>query len=291
MSIYRRTDSHRVLSCWCNERLDKWPVNHQRKRIDTRLGETHVLEAGAGRPVVLLPGTNLCAATSLRFAGMLTERFRVLTPDLPGQPGLSAEHRPRGGALAYGQWLTEVLRATNAGEAVIVGHSLGGAIALAGAAAAEREGGMPLAGLVLVDPAGLVKLSVRWSTIVPAILWLFHPGQRSARRLLAMMEASGFEPTSALVEWMELVARHVRTSFAPATVSDAVLARIHIPIEVVSGVQDCFLPPVRLEAGVRRLSSARFTVVEGAGHLLIEEMPEQVIAAIDRILEPLPAVG
>ncbi|MFI6743196.1 alpha/beta fold hydrolase [Nonomuraea sp. NPDC050451] len=74
--------------------------------------------------------------------------------DLPGQPGLSDPHRPRRGrSVWYGRKLDEVLTVADLDRAVLVGNSLGAAVALA--ADSPR-----IAARALVSPAGFVRLTV-----------------------------------------------------------------------------------------------------------------------------------
>lgn len=58
--------------------------------VDTEIGATHVVTAGAGEPLVLVPGTNFAAAAWLELVDDLAAMHLVHAIDLPGQPGLSA---------------------------------------------------------------------------------------------------------------------------------------------------------------------------------------------------------
>ncbi|RYF38667.1 MAG: alpha/beta hydrolase, partial [Comamonadaceae bacterium] len=66
--IYHETADSLPVRRTCRDRLEHWHVPHALHRFDTSLGVTTVLSAGTstGRPpVVLLPGADLNAATSL----------------------------------------------------------------------------------------------------------------------------------------------------------------------------------------------------------------------------------
>lgn len=86
------------------------------------------------------------------------------------------------------------------------------------------------------------------------------------------MHGPGFVPRPTLVEWMTLVARHVRSSTdpGPALAAGGVVERV-----AISGECDIFLLPIRLGPALRPLS-APLHIVSGAGHLLAEEQPEAV---------------
>jgi pimeloyl-ACP methyl ester carboxylesterase len=241
-------------------------------RLPTPIGDTVVLTAGSGAPVVLLPGTNFTSCTWLDVIDTLAAKRRVLAVDLPGQPGLSAPARPREPA-AYGQWLPTVLSELGLTDAVLVGHSLGGRIALLGASQ-----GPPVSSLALFNPAGLTRLRVTARVLAETLPWLVRPTPRAAERLVGLMTTRPVPQY--LAEWMSLVGRHVRTSLAPAPLSDDVLQRVVVPVRVYAGQHDPFLPGPALAKGAARLRATAVVTVAGAGHLLPHERPELVLSAV-----------
>jgi pimeloyl-ACP methyl ester carboxylesterase len=164
-TIYTSPAGERRVRDWCRDRLDSWATPHRTRTLETFLGSTTVVIAGQGPGVLLLPGTNFCAATMLEVADALLPDHQVIMADLPGQPGLSAPHRPgRGRLAAYGRWAGDVIGQVSTGPVVVVGHSLGAAVALA-ARPAPRIGG-----LILVSPAGLSR-----ARLTPALLGVTLP--------------------------------------------------------------------------------------------------------------------
>ena len=111
---------------------------------------TAVLEAGKGRPVVLLHGPMAYAAHWMGVIPGLAHDHSVIVPDLPGhgasQTGDVTLDVPR--VLA---WLDALIGCTCPQPPVMVGQLLGGAIALRFAI----EQGERLERLVLVDTFGL----------------------------------------------------------------------------------------------------------------------------------------
>lgn len=275
MSIYTSRDGLDEVRGFATGLLDRWAVPHDREVRATPLGPTHVLAAGEGPPLVVVFGTNFCAATSLDLVELLAASHRVHAVDLPGQPGLSHDERPRG--RPWGAWMAGLVARITDEPPVVVGHSLGARIVLAGlAAGAEAHGS------VLVDPAGLVRLSVTPRVMRPTMPWLRRPDDDTSAGLLEMMLAPGHHPSRELVEWMTLVGRHVRSSLAPPPLPRRDLRGIDSTrTTIVTGRHDLFLPPARLErAAARALPEAGFEVVEDAGHLLPHERPDSIVAAV-----------
>jgi pimeloyl-ACP methyl ester carboxylesterase len=276
--LYRTSAGREAIRSWCAARLEEWTVAHERQTMPSTLGETSLVMSGDGPVTVLyLPGTNFNAASSLALVAALAARMRVVVADLPGQPGLSAGRRPRD-RLAYGAWIKEIAAALAADRLVLAGHSLGAAAALT----ADPAG---VQGLLLLDPAGLIRLRVRPGTLAATLPWLVRPTPARTARLLAEMQARGRTPSPEHVEWMTLVARHARTSLAPSPLPPAVLDRWRdTPRAVLCGDQDCFLPVPPLAVGARAKLGVDLGVVAEAGHLTPADQPQRVAEAISALV-------
>ena len=114
---------------------------------------TWVLEGGEGPPLVLLHGPGEHSAKWFRVIPELAKRHRVVIPDLPGHGNSDAIDGPvqPGRVLA---WLGQLIERACSSPAVLVGQSLGAAIAARHAAA----GGAGLRCVVLADALGLAPL-------------------------------------------------------------------------------------------------------------------------------------
>ncbi|MFI0817184.1 alpha/beta fold hydrolase [Streptomyces sp. NPDC021098] len=254
--------------------------------LATRVGRTHVATTGedAGPQqstprVVVVPGTNFNAATSLPLVTALAARWPICVVDVPGQPGLSTGDRPGRHRLPrYGQWLQEVLDEISPGPTVLVGHSLGGAIAMAC--------DVPqLIGRVVVSPAGLTRLKVTGRVLAASLPWLARPTEARSAALLRQMHGAGRQPSAELVSWMTLLARSCRSSLAPAPLSARVLARAQRVTNVVAtGEHDVFLPPSRLAPPASRHLGVVVKSVPGAGHLVVEEHPETIVTMVAALM-------
>ncbi|WP_253775176.1 alpha/beta fold hydrolase [Goodfellowiella coeruleoviolacea] len=244
-------------------------MTHERDVVTAHGARTHVVAAGRGeRTVLVVPGTNFGAAAYLPLAAALAARCRLVVADLPGQPGLSSGERvPKAGRLAwYGRWLTELVERTGQGPVTVVGHSLGAAIALASdSPLVQRQ--------FLVSPGGLTRLRITPAVLTASVAWVLQPGSGSSARLLRVMHGHGRAPRPELVEWMTLVARHVRSSADPG---DVVIAGRDVVRTVVVGGADVFLPNRTLAPVVRRRLGVELGVIASAGHLVVDEHPEKL---------------
>lgn len=274
--VYRTAGGRTAVRQWCQSTLSSWSVPHERSEIVTSGGRTHLVRAGVGSVTVLfLPGTNFNASTSLDLMARLAEQHRVVAADLPGQPGLSAgtlagEHS----RTAHRLWVNEVISSLQADVLVLVGHSLGAAVALT--ADPKR-----VAGIALLDPAGLMRLRVGPVVLASTLAWLVRPSPVSSARMLRRMSAPGHPPRDDLAEWMTLVARHTWPRVAPAPLPPEELTRWQsTPRVALSGERDCFLPVSRLAAAVRSQLAMDLEMIPGAGHLTPIEDPLRLADAI-----------
>jgi pimeloyl-ACP methyl ester carboxylesterase len=279
-SIYRSQAGREAVQQWCADQLASWPVPHESQTLPVNGVPTHLLVAGSGAQTVLfVPGTNFCAAAHLPLLTVLASRHRVVVADLPGQPGLSSgEHLPAGDRLAwYGSWLSAIIDGQAAGPMVVMGHSLGGAIAIA----ADSPN---IAGLVLVAPGGLTNLKLQPSLLAAALGWKLLPRPATSARLLRAMHAPKHLPRKALIEWMTLIARHASSTGAPGL---AKLPARSIRRLVVTGDHDVFLPPKHLERPVKDILGVELGVLPDAGHLVVDEDKhiEHLATLVTEILE------
>lgn len=263
------------MHAWCRAALDEWQSPHEAHELATCLGRTHLVSLGSGEQVcVYLPGTNFSAASSTVVLQALATQFRVYAADVPGQPGLSADVRPRDEVPGYAGWLADVvawIRARHPGARVVLaGHSRGAAVAL------SAEPGS-VHGLALLSPAGLIAVRPTLRMLAATAPWLLRRDDQGSRRLLQFMSGPGHAPSTELVEWMTLVARTCRTTGAPAPYPDTLVTRWRGQnVRIVVGDSDVFFPVDRLrEASLGKLGTDP-TVVEHAGHLLGDEEPVRI---------------
>ena len=110
------------------------------------------LEAGSGTPVVLVHGNFACKEWWRVLLEDPPKGARLLAPDLPGFGKSPAPEGFTPSIPAYAQALRDSLQAVGAEEAILVGHSLGGAVAME--AADKRTKGLVL--LNSAPPSGLL---------------------------------------------------------------------------------------------------------------------------------------
>jgi pimeloyl-ACP methyl ester carboxylesterase len=254
------------------------------------------LVRGEGEPLVLVHGLGGAASNWLALAPLLLPGRRLLVPELPGHGG--SEPLPAARNLnTYADSLAALIEREGFPPAAVVGHSLGGAIALR--LAIRRPDAVSR--LVLAAAAGISSgtRSARYALTITGIL---KPGRRIAphRRLVArspVLKSLVFgrwgaaDPQALPAEVVEAFlsgpARHTDTfSAAKALMKDdprADLDRVLCPSLVLWGARDNQLPIGDAFDYARRLRG-RLRVIADCGHLLIGERPDACADAIESFL-------
>ncbi|WP_306363975.1 alpha/beta fold hydrolase [Nocardia sp. CC227C] len=277
-AVYKSQRDRTAIAQWCSKVLAGADFPLSTTTIDSSTGRIHLTSAGVGPPrIVVLPGTGFNAATTLPWLRALSSRWPTTVVDLPGQPGLSDPNRPRRARLPwYGRVVDEVLSSTEMDSVVLVGNSLGAAVALA-------AGSPRIAGRVLVSPAGFIRLRVDPRVALASALWLLRPSAAHTRDILRWLVAPGAEPPETEVEWMTLLATGCRTTLAPPPLpADLLARRAESPCAVGVGMHDRFLPPRQLAAAVRSTMGAELRIFSGMGHLTT---PAHVTEVVDLVAE------
>jgi pimeloyl-ACP methyl ester carboxylesterase len=251
-------------------------------------------EAGGGPAVALVHGFGGAASNWTLVAPRLAERCRVLVPELPGHGGSSALPAPVETLDPYADRIASLLDVPT----VLVGHSLGGVVALR---AAVRHPEL-VRGLVLAACAGIGS-GTRRSQRALTFISLVQPGKRLSRRRRAVARnpllkrlAFGFvgvaDPRALDPVAAEgfLAGSGLHTDVRAAgdalyrTDARGELDRVRCPALVLHGARDMQVP---LRDGFEYARSLRapLRVIADCGHLLIGERPRAVVDAISDFLD------
>jgi pimeloyl-ACP methyl ester carboxylesterase len=281
-SAYKNPGGQRAVRQWCSEALARAGFPVANAAVDTNAGRIALTSAGFGRSrAVVIPGTGSNAAVALPWLRALSAHWATTVIDLPGQPGLSDPRRPSRDRLAwYGRVLDEVLEAAAMDGVVLVGNSLGAAVALA-------AGSPRIAARALVSPAGFIRLRMDRKLVLASTSWLLRPTSEHTRRMLRLFVAPGEDPPTTDVEWMTLMATSCRTTLAPPPLPAELLSRRAEQRCVVGvGEHDRFLPPRRLAQAVRQTMDLDLRVISGMGHLTTPSHLDDVVSLVAEVTGP-----
>lgn len=271
----------------------------------------HVLEAGAGEPVLMLHGGNGVAAGLEPLLHEVQQRFHVVAPDRPGC-GLSdmIDYRVATPTVASFRahcvaFVTALLDELDLTRVSIVANSMGGYWALVFALAhAERVRRLVLVGEPAASaarPAFMRRLlgipginSLLYATVLRPSAesirqsyrrMLVAHVERVSREMLECSYAAAVLPGAQLA-WLSMLER-VTTLWGPSELTYALrpeLAHLAVPTLFVWGDRDTFGPPSLGEEMSRIMPNARAEVVVDAGHLVWLDQPERCARLVTEFL-------
>jgi len=264
----------------------------EERELEWRGTRLHYAAGGDGPPLILVHGLGGTIENWRALAPSLAAEHRVLVPDLPGH-GRSELLPDARDVDTLAETVLGIADAEEAGDAVWIGHSLGGLVALRAAVLRPDA----VRGLVLAAAAGIGS-ATRAAQVTLAVLGLARPGRlvapyrhawahsrlgrRAAFGWWGVADPDALEPELAEA-FLVGPAHHTDTRQAGRALlaSDprTELDRVTCPCLCLWGASDNW---VRVDDGLeyaRRLGAPLRTIA-GCGHLLIGERPDACLAAI-----------
>lgn len=267
-------------------------------------GEMLVVQAGppTGPPLLLVHGLGQNGFTDwLPSMATLARHHHLLAVDLPGF-GYSSTPRARLSPTHLARVLDALLARRRLGPATVVGHSLGGAVALRLAAGFAHR----VAALVLVDVAGILHRTAfsKHATLgqLPSEGWP-EPLKEPAARLrdlghiiVERIFGLPFDPTEALRghEWLWplVLGERSQVNAALALVDEDFSAVVHTlaqPVHLIWGEADTVAPLRTGELLARRLPRAQLSTLPGVGHTPMVQAPGDFLLLLQSALREPPA--
>jgi pimeloyl-ACP methyl ester carboxylesterase len=216
--------------------------------------------------------------------------FAVLAPDLPGH-GCS-EGPPLASVPDLAAWIGRFLTACGAPAAALIGHSLGGAIALEAAAAlGERIQRLALLGTAPAlpvneellraardEPELAHRLITAWALAADAKLGgNAVPGLWLSNASIALLARNApgvlYADFRACAAW---------------TSGPQAARRVRCPTLILMGAQDVMTPPRAVRQLAEAIPGAVTATINGCGHMLMAEAPDAVLDALIGFLRPRP---
>jgi pyruvate dehydrogenase E2 component (dihydrolipoamide acetyltransferase) len=236
--------------------------------------ELNVLLAGAGdgAPLVFLHGLGGSQSTWQVVLGDLVERHRVAAIDLPGHGASDKSGEADYSIAGMAGAIADAIGKLKIDRPVLIGHSLGGAVALRIAA----DSTVAIAGVVAMDTAGLGDhISSALTTLMEG-----HAGPDTARGLLALF----YEDQKLVVDRgvQEMAQTQLadgawsaqqsaaRAAFAEG--SQLAAARVdpgsvNVPIQLIWGERDRVLSSEDAFNALTSFPDASLSIVPGVGHV------------------------
>ncbi|MFB6201507.1 MAG: alpha/beta fold hydrolase [Halorhabdus sp.] len=286
MSIYGSQEGKQSLEEAYDTAVNRLEVSIAEREIDTRHGATHVLTAGAdsGQPIIVLHGGNSTNPLTLSWFTDLTEEYRLIAPDIIGQPGYSAETRvdPRGDG--YGEWVVDILDALDIQTGSMVGTSYGSGVILRTAALAPER--IKRAALVVPAGFGTGPLLPMMKVGLPAILYRFFGSEWLLERVLQEMVTEA-DPDPVVRDTIAASLRYVKLEREFPEAEAEELEGFTAPVALFAAENDPFFPPDAIVPRARkRIPNLTETeILSEEKHILSQTAQRQVTTSIHEFFE------
>ncbi|MHB1419180.1 MAG: alpha/beta fold hydrolase [Bacillota bacterium] len=228
--------------------------------------------------VILVHGAGGSHRNWLEVLPFLGKSNRVVAVDLPGHG--SSEGQASDRIAVYRDFVRDFARCLGMSTFILGGHSMGGGIALDYAINYPSD----LEGLLLVGTGGRLK-------VLPDVVETARKGIRSEG-----MAAWSLSPQASpeLVTWLEEEQSQVSPSvyyadFQACNGFDVMnsLPGILIPSLVLVGVDDNLTPVKYSQFMKASLPQVELEIIDGAGHMLPLEKPQEFCTAVNHFLETI----
>jgi len=253
---------------------------------------------GKGPAVLLVHGITSSSRTWREVMPALAERHTVIAPDLLGH-GRSAKPRGDYSLGAYASGLRDLLVALEIPRATVVGHSLGGGVAMQFAYQFPER----VERLALVDSGGLgseVSLVLRAATLPGAEyvlpLMVSSPLRGATAAVGSVLGRLGLHANAdvkGMAEGFEsfrdadarrAFVHTARSVIDPAgqrvDATDRLYLAAHVPSLIVWGDKDRMIPVKHAYEAHENMPGSRLEIFEGAGHFPFNDDPERFVALL-----------
>jgi pimeloyl-ACP methyl ester carboxylesterase len=254
---------------------------------------------GDGPAVLLIHGITSSSRTWRAVMPALAEHYTVIAPDLLGH-GRSAKPRGDYSLGGYASGLRDLLVALEIPRATVVGHSLGGGVAMQFAYQFPER----VERLALVDSGGLgaeVSLVLRAATLPGAeyVLPLLassplrgagaalgsalgRVGLRASADVRGMAE--GFESLGdgdARRAFLHTARSVIDPAGQRVDATDRLYLAEHVPSLIVWGEKDHMIPVKHAHDAHVQMPNSRLEIFEGAGHFPFNDEPKRFVALLE----------
>lgn len=236
---------------------------------------------GSGRPVVLLHGFPMNHAVWHDFASQLATDFQVITPDLPGfgdSALLPAPFSLDQVARALLDWLSR----EKIDNSVLIGHSLGGYVALAMAEQSPAH----FAGLGLFHSTALADAPEKKQSRTKVLEFIDHNGVEAfTANFIQPLFAHAEHPAIPAIRALNLQSTEAAVKGYTVAMRDRpdrtpVLQSFAKPVLMIGGEKDGGIPASSLQEQAKLPRQPHLYILPDTGHMGMFERPEETLKMV-----------
>lgn len=233
---------------------------------------------GNSLPIVLVHGAGGSSKIWSEQLSIFASQYNSWAMDLPGHG--KSEGSLLSNIIDMAEFIDDYRRALCLEKFVLVGHSMGGAIALEFALQYPEK----LSGLILMATGARLKVSRE-------ILGALSAGQQPFKDVnhLYGSSTSDNKREEAMREMNEISPTVYSADFEACNKFDSALsvARIKVPCLILVGDEDVMTPVKYSQFLSNNLDNSQLRIIKGAGHMCMLEKPTEVTEEIEKFIDEL----
>jgi pimeloyl-ACP methyl ester carboxylesterase len=238
----------------------------------------HIERYGQGEKIIFIHGSGWNTHMWYGQRDYLAKSMEVILIDLPGHGESSGDGCQS--VEEYRDAIYSMIKRLDIGQPYIVGHSLGGAIALSLSLAYPDT----FKGTVLIGTGAKLKVLPR---ILEGIIKEKEKTLRDTAKLAFSEKADTALKNQAFDETMRCAAEVIFGDFYACKSFDvmASVSSLSLPTLIVCGIDDALTPSKYSFYLNKAIRGSKLVLVEGAGHMVMMEKPMEVNNAIERFVK------
>lgn len=247
-----------------------------------RFGQINYEDAGQGAVLVLLHGFPFHSGIFQEQISILSQQFRVIAIDFPGAGSSALLSHPDMSMELLAEWVKAVLDQEHIAQVVLVGHSMGGYVAMA---FAEQYAAM-LKGLLLLHSTAYADSEEKKQARIRSIQFMeTHGAKLFLKQMIPDLFSSSFKrvhsdqvervvresqqiPADQLIAYYKAMLKRPDRSY--------LLRNLKIPIAFVFGKEDT---SILLEQALTQVSfpaDSHVHILDQTGHISMLEQPKKL---------------
>jgi pimeloyl-ACP methyl ester carboxylesterase len=284
-TIYKTKQGEKILKDLYDRQVESLGVEYRDVFVDTRFGETHILQVGnpEAKPILLFHGGNSTAAYSLKQNLHLIEDYLVYAPDTIGHPGKSDQKVLSSNSLEYGEWASDVIDSLGFEKIICMGESFGGGI-LAKLMCISPE---KIKKAILLVPAGIYNASkskLILSMGVPMMMYMVTKKEKWFEKAFLPMTTNGEPIDNETLEMIRTSFHHVKVNpNMPSNIEKENIKNYHAPTLLLAGENDVLFPGEKvIKRAMEIMPNIETHLLQDCGHLYFSSVKRK--KHIERII-------
>jgi pimeloyl-ACP methyl ester carboxylesterase len=253
-----------------------------------------------GMPLVLLHGSNSSLHTWEPWVAQIGDQFRMISVDLPSHGLTGAVPGDDYSQEGMSQFVDEFTKALNLDRFALAGNSMGGGVAARYAIHHPER----VSHLILVDAAGMpltvkrdpgLAFVILRTPVLQNVLLYITPRALFEEELKKYIYDDSLVTADMVDRYWELARRAgnraatlKRFLNTPDTFVKDNASKITTPTLILWGDSDTLIPREAGDAYNAAIPGSKMVVFRNAGHVPMEEVPEQSARAVREFLAPTP---